>query len=247
MHSLLRILRPRIKRSVNRFLTRHGQTIAGYAKVPSPQRFFDMLCAHGLRPQTVFDVGVAEGTPWLYTAFPNARYFLFDPLRESAPHMEQWASKLDASILNLALGSENTTARIHVREKIIHSTLYAGGGKGSDIDEYDVQVRRFDAVIGSFERPSLCKIDAQGAELEILIGMGNHLREIDTFIVEVNLIPFILGGPELYDVMSLMHESGYALFDIIGIHRRPHDQALGQLDAVFVPYSSSLRQDLRWA
>jgi hypothetical protein len=147
----------------------------------------------------------------------------------------------------LALGSENTTARIHVREKIIHSTLYAGGGKGSDIDEYDVQVRRFDAVIGSFERPSLCKIDAQGAELEILIGMGNHLREIDTFIVEVNLIPFILGGPELYDVMSLMHESGYALFDIIGIHRRPHDQALGQLDAVFVPYSSSLRQDLRWA
>jgi FkbM family methyltransferase len=247
MHSLLRILRRRIKTSVNRFLTRHGQAIAGYAKVPSPQRFFDMLCARGLRPQTVFDVGFAEGTPWLYTAFPDARYFFFDPLRESVPHMERWASRLHASTFNVALGSQNTTARIHVREKIIHSTLYAEGGKGRNINEYEVQMRRFDALIGSFEHPSLCKIDVQGAELEVLLGMGNRLREIDTFIVEVNLIPFVLSGPELYDVMSLMHESGYALFDIIGIHRRPHDQALGQLDAVFVPYSSPLRQDLRWA
>jgi FkbM family methyltransferase len=247
MHSSPRFLRRRIKTIVNRFLTRRGQVIARHAVVPSPQRFFDMLCARGLRPQTVFDVGVAEGTPWLYTAFPAARYFLFDPLRESVPHMERWASKLNAGIFNVALGSQNTTARIHVREKIIFSTLYAEEGKGRNIDEYDVQVRRFDAVIGSFMRPSLCKIDVQGAELDVLLGMGNRLREIDAFVVEVNLIPFSRDCPELYDVMSLMHESGYALFDIIGIHRRPLDQALGQLDAVFVPDSSPLRQDRRWA
>jgi len=27
-------------------------------------------------PQTIFDVGVAKGTPWLYDAFPDAYFVL---------------------------------------------------------------------------------------------------------------------------------------------------------------------------
>src|SRR5882762_6759290 len=58
----------------------------------------------GFAPKTVFDVGVAAGTPDLYAAFPQARFYLIDPTRQSLPHMTQIARRFDAAIFNLALG-----------------------------------------------------------------------------------------------------------------------------------------------
>ena len=43
-----------------------------------------------------------------------------------------------------------------------------------------------------------------------------------------------------------MRDSGFVLFDIIGVLRRPLDRAMTQIDAVFVPENSPLRQDRRW-
>ena len=38
--------------------------------------------------ETVVDVGVAYGTPALYTAFPDAYFFLFEPVAEFEPHLK---------------------------------------------------------------------------------------------------------------------------------------------------------------
>lgn len=42
------------------------------------------FCAHlhklNFEPATVFDIGVACGTPELYSAFPNAYHYLFEAL-----------------------------------------------------------------------------------------------------------------------------------------------------------------------
>ena len=39
----------------------------------------ELLKTQGFQPKTVFDIGVAGGTPDLYAAFPNAFYYLVDP------------------------------------------------------------------------------------------------------------------------------------------------------------------------
>jgi hypothetical protein len=161
--------------------------------------------------------------------------------------MQRWATRLQAKIFNVALGAEETTARIHVRSNIEQSTLFDEVGQVPIVAEYEVPVRRFDAIIGAFARPALCKIDVQGAEVGVLQGMGDRLREIDAFIIEASPLPTFAGGPDLYDVMHLMHAQGYALYDIVGVYRRPLDQALAQIDGAFVPSASPLRQDRRWA
>jgi 16S rRNA G527 N7-methylase RsmG len=34
------------------------------------------------QPKTVIDVGVGRGTPWLYQAYPTAKFILVEPLRD---------------------------------------------------------------------------------------------------------------------------------------------------------------------
>lgn len=238
----------RIKRAVNAVLAPlTGHVLAHESVVPSFERFARRLRAAGLEPRTVFDIGVAEGTPWLYEAFPKAKFVLVDPTRESLPHMQRWARELDADIWNFALGAESGSLKIKVRPEIGGSTFFDEIGHAEVVAEYDVPVQRFDSLDIEIERPSLCKIDVQGAECMVIEGMRGCMSQIDVLIVESSFIATIAGGPEFSEVVRLLAEVGFRPYDIVGVTRRPLDQALAQVDLVFVPDSSPLRADRRWA
>src|SRR5262245_58291240 len=150
------------------------------------------LRARGFRPRTVFDIGVAHGTPELYAVFPDAHYYLVDPTRESLPHMEEIARQLDARILNIALGDADGELEIGVRTNDIGgSTFYEEIGPLGPTRRYLVPVRRFDGVIDSFERPALCKIDVQGSEMRVLRGMGERIHDVDAILIEASVIATI--------------------------------------------------------
>jgi FkbM family methyltransferase len=206
------------------------------------------LKARGFAPRTIFDIGVADGTPDLYAAFPKAKYYLIDPTRESLPHMQRIVRKLDARIVNLALGDREDEQAIAVRcDDIGGSTFFDEVGPLGPIRRYVVTVRRFDQVVDGFDRPALCKIDVQGAEMSVLRGMGERIHDIDAVIVESSVLATLKGGPEIAEVIAYMHGRGFALYDVLGGARRPLDRALAQLDLLFVKEDSALRADRRWA
>jgi len=234
------------RKLVNRVLRPFGQIIAHERCVPSWQRFFAVLKANSLTPQTVFDIGVAKGTPWLYDAFPEAYYYLIDPTRESLPYMQRWAQSLRAEVLNVALGASEGAEMIDVRDEIGGSTFFREVGPYTSVAKYEVPVRRFDAIIGDFKRPALCKIDVQGAELVVLEGISVRSRDIDFIIIETSAMATVDNGPEIFDVMTKLNDYGFVLYDVLGLNRRPLDQALAQLDLAFVKADSPLRRDRRW-
>jgi len=235
-----------VKRRLNQLLMPYGHVVARASTVPSWERFFDFIMRNGLTPNTVFDIGVATGTPVLYAHFPDARYVLVDPTAESLPHMESWSRKLNAQILNLALGDQDGDATIDVRDEIGGSSLFDEVGPYTSVKKYSVPVRRFDRVVDGFEPPALCKIDVQGAELMLLRGMGDRIREFDFFVIEVSTIPTLHDGPDAFAVIEHMRRHGFVMFDILNINRRPLDGALAQLDLAFVAEDSPLRRDRRW-
>jgi FkbM family methyltransferase len=206
-----------------------------------------VLRQHGFQPATVFDIGVGFGTYGLYHLFPDAFYHLVDPTPESLPYMQKLARRLHCEVHPLALGDRDGEATLEIRSDIQGSTLLEEVGPREFLRFDRVPVRRFDSLFASFPRPALCKIDVQGAEMMVLQGMTGRIADIDAFIVETSTIATVRGGAEVEAVVRFMHDHGFALADIIGLKRRPLDDATAQLDLMFVPEGSPMRADRRWA
>lgn len=229
------------------FLRPYNVYLPGRVTAPSWQQSFRVLEHYGFRPNTVFDIGVAYGTYDLYRAFPDAYYHLIDPTRESLHYMRLLEQQLRCKVHHMALGHHDGNVDIEIRPDIQGATLLEDVSE-REVLRYDrVPMRRFDSLIDEIDRPSLCKIDVQGAELMVLEGMTGRLDSIDALIVETSTIASLKGGPEVHDVVHFMHGHGFAVADIVGMARRPLDGATAQLDLLFLPESSPLRRERRWA
>ena len=62
-------------------------------------------------------------------------------------------------------------------------------------------------------------------------------------VLEVSMFEFMVGAPQFYDVISYMKERDFVAFDIIHGWNRPLDNALGQIDVVFVKDEGMFRRD----
>lgn len=152
-----------------------------------------------MHPATIFDVGVAYRTPELYNELKDAKYHLIDPVPQSLPHMQRWATKLHASVHNIALGEANSLMPLDVREEIDGSTFFQERGWGGTFRSVLVPVKRFDSVfsVKDFVRPCLLKIDVQGAQLSVLRGIVDLMRFIDLIIVEARVMNTQVGSPSV--------------------------------------------------
>jgi FkbM family methyltransferase len=223
-----------------------ASTLPQLSGLPSWARAMGVLKHHGFSPATVFDIGVGYGTFPLYRAFPDAFYHLIDPARESQAYMQRLSRRLRCQVHLLALGDRDGQASLEVRDDIQESTLLEEMGPRRVRRVDLVPMRRFDAMFTHIARPALCKIDVQGAELMVLAGMTGRLPEIDALVIETSTIATVKGGGEVEGVVRFLGEYGFALADVVGLRRRPLDDATAQLDLLFVPKEAAPRHDRRW-
>ena len=235
-----------MKKLINRLLSTAGYRISSRSSVILTDDLVEVLDFHNFLPRSVFDIGVGYGTPWLYEAFSEAKFYLVDPTKESLPHMLEWSKKLNAEVHNIALGRETGDLEITNRETILHSTLFKDITQPNIVGAYNVHVVPFDDVFSVFEGPALVKIDVEGAELMVLDGLVKSVHKIDVFIIETSLVTLYDGGSEFRDIVEFFHRHGFSFFDICGIKRKPYDRSLHQIDAVFVQDMSPLRVR-RWS
>jgi FkbM family methyltransferase len=241
-----------IKSFVERFNSAAYPTGVQIVPVASSVRFgpaLKRLKALGLHPATVFDVGVAYGTPDIYHEFRDAKYHLIDPVPQTLPYMQRWATKLNASIHNIGLGEADAVMPIDVWEEIDGSTFFKEVGQGPDYHSVLVPVKRFDSVFSAKDmvRPCMLKIDVQGAELSVLKGVGELIKDIDLMIVETRLINTQVGGAHLFEVLDYLRSYNFTIYDVCGTSRRSLDNALTEIDVVFCPADSFLLKDKRWS
>jgi FkbM family methyltransferase len=205
----------------------------------------------GLRPKTIFDVGVASGTHDLYQTFPDAHFILIEPLEECLPYLQTITKNLSNSEYILAVAtsfSGKTTINVH--PDIYGSSLYKED-EDSDVNGVERLVSavtiddicREKGTVG----PYLIKVDTQGSELDVLKGAGTILPETEMIILETSLFEFFKGGPQLNEVISFMKELGFMVYDIFNLQYRLLDGAMSQVDVAFVREKGIFRHDHRYA
>lgn len=208
------------------------------------------LFKNGVRPGTVIDIGVAWGTPELYEAFPQSKLLLVEPNADWRGTLERLLKNREGSFEICAAGQQEGTLEFNIWEDAPGSSSQFAGQLADNAKRRVVVVpmKRLDdlCTLHACTGPYLIKIDVQGAELQVLKGADAILPETTAVIIESSL--FGHGEvPEVHDVMAFMHDRGFAIYDVVGANYRPLDQALAQVDLVFVKAAGTLRTNHRWA
>jgi FkbM family methyltransferase len=208
------------------------------------------LRSKGFEPRVVLDIGAAKGY-WSeiaqYRFFPDADYYMIDPLKQSEEHLSELAGRSPRfHYLLMAIGKEPGTLTINVGNDPDASSLLSFGG--SPAQQQEVVVETINRLIeqGKVPPPQMVKIDVQGFEMEVLEGGQKMFDTAEVFIIEVNLFEFMPGMPLVDRIVTYMADKGYRVFDIAGTLRRPYQDDLAQMDLVFVKNDSVLVSSNQW-
>jgi FkbM family methyltransferase len=216
-----------------------------YGFAPNMSLGLAAMAARGFSPRTIVDVGAFEGN-WSRSAkriWPSGRLFMIEPNLGMQARLRAVAKDLDATLFCELLGAENG-------REVEFFVMDSGSSVMSERSALPRTserrpLRTLDSLLQQVEPPALLKIDAQGYELEILKGAATVLPAFEAVLLEVGIIEINEGAPLLHDVVAFMKAHGLVAYDILEIHRRPLDQALNQVDIVFVKEQSGLIADKR--
>ena len=208
------------------------------------------LSSLGFQPGTIIDAGVATQTRELYDEFKSARILLIEPLAEFEPFLRQICGAYNAQYVLAAAGQAPGSATFNVHaDKVSSSLLKEVEGASVDGTPRTVPVVSIDQQCAekNLPGPYLIKLDVQGAELQVLAGAARTLAQTEAVMLEVNLFATMIGGPQLYDIINTMKMSGFVVYDMYPILYRPLDNALAQVDMVFVRENGPFRQSHAYA
>lgn len=207
----------------------------------------------GFAPRVIFDGGAYRG----YWARDVARLFEGSQLVliEPNPFAREIIATTIANVrptpmvVGMALGAAPGSASLHIwreSDKDRGASLldHVSGAPKTTVD---VEVRTLDSISEEFGLvPDFVKLDLQGGELAALRGSTNVLKTAELMLIEFGCLDAYIDRTTPRDLLDVMFENDYCLYDIVDCHYRPYDGALTGGDFIFVKNSSALRAYKGW-
>jgi len=76
----------------------------------------------------------------------------------------------------------------------------------------EIECRRLDDILDELNiKFNFLKVDAQGADLDVLKSAGEHLQDIKGIQVECNLLPIYKGAPLAGEIDAFLEDKGFVL------------------------------------
>ena len=209
---------------------------------------FDLLAfwkSKGMNPSVIYDVGAHEGS-WaeqILKVFPEAHLELFEANRDHLPTIDKYSHHI------LLLGNESKKNVQYFRNTIgcttgnsiyLEQTQYFVPGTAV-IELLDMYTLDEYTLSKNLKTPDFVKLDVQGAELDILKGMTRLMKDVKYFVIETALHSYNKGAPMAEDIIAFMSANGYAMIDLVELHRI--NGFLAQVDILFAHKSTGLRKE----
>ena len=203
---------------------------------------FHKLKRHGYCPESVIDVGAYQGewTRKIKVIFPSAKVLMVDALAKE-DYLRKVQNELPGvSFCIQVLGAETGLEKTFF-ECETGSSYYEENSNAKKVATTRI-TKSLDDVLTenhfSLGNSSLLKIDAQGAELDILEGAKQSLTVIDFIYLEVPIVQYNLNAPDFEAYIQYLSKIGYGVFDV-ATHHLHHDLLL-QVDILFARRNSSI-------
>lgn len=208
---------------------------------------------NGLAPRTILDGGAFHGL-WSQQAarlFPGAQLVLIEPNPHSRAMIEKNIAGIEPYpiLMQSALGASDGTASFNIWGNVDNqssaSLLDHVAGPATQVVE--VQVETLDSIAHKLSMfPDLIKLDLQGGELDALRGGEAVLRHAEFAILEFGCLDAYVGRTNPSELLDMMYDHDYCLYDVVDLSDRPYDGALAGGDFFFVKNSSVLRKYKGW-
>jgi FkbM family methyltransferase len=177
---------------------------------------FDLrTIAARIRVPAIIDIGANDGAfaGYLSRTFACQRIVAFEPL----PDRREQLLARGYEVHSVALSNRNGEAMLNISSADAASSLLpltelckAEFPQVATIDQLPVTVRRLDDLLGPIEG-ALVKIDAQGAELDILRGGQALIAAARLVLIEMTFKPLYAGQALFNDVHRELDRLGFDL------------------------------------
>lgn len=205
----------------------------------------------GFAPTGILDVGAYEGhfSRGARQVFSQAYILMIDALAEKGPILADVCQQVgNADHLIAVLGDREmeVTPFFVVNTEIRPDLVKTGSSKFREnanfpMEERALPQRTLGCIIADRGQTfQLLKLDVQGAELDVLRGLGRQLSNVEVILMEMSLVEYNKGAPLIDVVLSELRGMGFVLYDIVEEHRHLGGRLL-QIDGLFVRPTSRLR------
>jgi FkbM family methyltransferase len=224
-----------IKMMAGRYLQRRGWRKD--SRITGAGLHSAMFLRRDILAETVIDVGASNGC-WSETMmqhFPNANYLLVEA--QEATHAAA-LKRFQANHSNVRY--EFCAAGDHDGE--IHfeaSGPFGGVAAKAPFQKNDITVamRTIDGLVqrNNLGGPYVLKLDTHGFEVPILEGAHAVLTEASMLIIEAYNFTLCPGALRFCELTTYLEKRGFRCADMFDLMWRPSDNALWQMDMVFLP------------
>jgi FkbM family methyltransferase len=223
-----------------------------HRKTNTMPTYFDRLRhmkSLGFSPSVIFDCGAHIGrwTKEVAAIFPEASFFLFEPNTQLIDRIKRNLARVSAdyTVFVNAVADEEKEVFLNLWENtdvMMSSSSLLSHVQGEPTQKVRAEVVTLDQIAGKHKVvPELVKLDLQGAELAALQGATELLKKTEVFIIEFGVLEAYIGRTTPKELVNIMYDSGYSLYDIVDLRYRPYDGALSDGDFIFTKNNSVLR------
>ena len=216
------------------------------------------------QPNAILDVGANVGC-WTIrgrTIFPNTKFMMFEAFQDFSDALTKVKNDSNNNdMVDFAievLSSEDDKEVKFWAEGATGNSMFpqllGRGGRGhSDIKPVTRTTKTLDTARStSFlkdERIDILKLDVQGAELSVLQGAADILKEVSFVQFEASVIEYNKGGSCYYQVDEYLRDHGFYLYDMGDLQRNKglfRSNGVGQYDSIYIrPSSEHLPESIR--
>lgn len=219
-------------------------------RAPTFKSRMENMISTGFTANCIVDGGAAVGM-WslaISALFPGSQIVAIEPNVKVLPEAKKNLEGLTPAVIieECALADTVGEAEFNIFSSDDGTRMEASSLKDhvqSTAEKLKVKLDTLDNICKKHQlSPNLIKLDLQGGELDALKGAREVLKTTEVVISEFGCLPAYIDRTTPNDLLQIMYEHDFCLYDIIDFLYRPYDNALAGGDFIFVKNGSDLKK-----